>query len=58
MDAIIAICGQYKRPLAMAVAKEIAEEQRKGYRWYADRGLDESDGNRTAELIVRTNSAQ
>jgi DNA-binding MurR/RpiR family transcriptional regulator len=43
MDAIIAICGQYKRPLAMAVAKEIAEEQRKGYRWYADRGLDESD---------------
>jgi RpiR family carbohydrate utilization transcriptional regulator len=43
MDAIIAICGQYKRPLAMAVAKEIAEEQRKGYRWYAARGLDESD---------------
>jgi DNA-binding MurR/RpiR family transcriptional regulator len=34
MDAIIAICGQYKRPLAMAVAKEIAEEQKKGVRWY------------------------
>ena len=34
MDAIIAICWQYKRPLAMAVAKEIAEEQKKGVRWY------------------------
>jgi hypothetical protein len=34
MDAIIAICGQYRRPLAMAVAKEIAEEQKKGVRWY------------------------
>jgi hypothetical protein len=34
MDAIIAICGQYKRPLTMVVAKEIAEEQKKGVRWY------------------------
>jgi DNA-binding MurR/RpiR family transcriptional regulator len=34
MDAIIATCGQYKRTLALAVAKEIAEEQRKGIRWY------------------------
>lgn len=34
LDALIATCGQYKRPLAMAVAKEIAEEQKKGVRWY------------------------
>lgn len=34
LDAIIATCGQYRRPLTLAVAKEIAEEQRKGYRWY------------------------
>jgi len=34
MDAIIAICGQYKRPLTMVVAKELAEEQKKGVRWY------------------------
>lgn len=34
MDAIVATCLQYKRPLAMAVAKEIAEEQKKGVRWY------------------------
>jgi DNA-binding MurR/RpiR family transcriptional regulator len=34
LDAIIATCGQYRRPLTMAVAKEIAEEQRKGFRWY------------------------
>jgi RpiR family transcriptional regulator, carbohydrate utilization regulator len=34
LDAIIAVCGQYRRPLTMEVAKEIAEEQRKGFRWY------------------------
>jgi DNA-binding MurR/RpiR family transcriptional regulator len=34
LDAIIAACGQYRRPLTLAVAKEIAEEQRKGFRWY------------------------
>jgi DNA-binding MurR/RpiR family transcriptional regulator len=34
LDAIIASCAQYRRPLTMAVAKEIAEEQRKGFRWY------------------------
>jgi DNA-binding MurR/RpiR family transcriptional regulator len=34
LDALIATCVQYKRPLAMAVAKEIAEEQKKGVRWY------------------------
>jgi DNA-binding MurR/RpiR family transcriptional regulator len=34
LDAVIAACGQYRRPLTLAVAKEIAEEQRKGFRWY------------------------
>ncbi len=34
LDALIATCVQYRRPLAMAVAKEIAEEQKKGVRWY------------------------
>jgi RpiR family transcriptional regulator, carbohydrate utilization regulator len=34
LDAIIATCGQYRRPVTMAVAKEIAEEQRRGFRWY------------------------
>ena len=34
LDAIIAACGQYRRPLTLAVAREIAEEQRKGSRWY------------------------
>jgi hypothetical protein len=34
LNALIAACGQYRRPLTLAVAKEIAEEQRKGFRWY------------------------
>jgi DNA-binding MurR/RpiR family transcriptional regulator len=34
LDAIIAACGQYRRPLTLEVAREIAEEQRKGFRWY------------------------
>jgi RpiR family carbohydrate utilization transcriptional regulator len=34
LDAMIATCGQYRRPMTIAVAKEIAEEQRKGVRWY------------------------
>jgi RpiR family transcriptional regulator, carbohydrate utilization regulator len=34
LDAIIAACGQYRRPLTLAVAREIAEEQRRGFRWY------------------------
>ena len=40
MDAIIATCLQYKRPLALAVAKEIAEEQKKGFRWYSSESSD------------------
>lgn len=35
VNAILAACGQYRRPQTMAVAKEIAEEQRKGFRWYS-----------------------
>jgi RpiR family carbohydrate utilization transcriptional regulator len=34
LHAIVAACGQYRRPLTLAVAKEIAEERRKGFRWY------------------------
>jgi hypothetical protein len=34
LDAIIATCGQYRRPLTLAEAREMAEEQRKGFRWY------------------------
>ena len=34
MDALLAACGQYKRPHTLAVAKESSEEQRKGFRWY------------------------
>ncbi|HTQ60683.1 MAG TPA: MurR/RpiR family transcriptional regulator [Candidatus Solibacter sp.] len=34
VNAILAACGQYRRPQTMAIVKEIAEEQRKGFRWY------------------------
>jgi len=34
VNAILAACGQYRRPETLAIAKEIAEEQRKGFRWY------------------------
>jgi len=34
VDAILAAVGQYRRPQTLAMAKEIAEEQRKGVRWY------------------------
>jgi DNA-binding MurR/RpiR family transcriptional regulator len=33
-DAILAAVGQYRRPRTLALAKEIAEEQRRGVRWY------------------------
>jgi DNA-binding MurR/RpiR family transcriptional regulator len=33
LDAIIAVCGQYRRPRTLAVAKELAEERRQGFRW-------------------------
>src|SRR6267154_896669 len=35
LDAILAACAQYRRPHTLALLKEIAEEQRKGIRWYA-----------------------
>jgi RpiR family transcriptional regulator, carbohydrate utilization regulator len=35
LDAILAACGQYKRPHTLALIKEIAEEQRTGFRWYS-----------------------
>jgi RpiR family transcriptional regulator, carbohydrate utilization regulator len=35
LDAMLAACGQYKRPHTLAVAKESSEEQRKGFRWYS-----------------------
>jgi DNA-binding MurR/RpiR family transcriptional regulator len=34
VNAILAACGQYHRPQTLAIVKEIAEEQRKGFRWY------------------------
>jgi RpiR family carbohydrate utilization transcriptional regulator len=35
INAIIAATGQYRRTRTLAVVKEIAEEQRKGDRWYS-----------------------
>jgi DNA-binding MurR/RpiR family transcriptional regulator len=35
VNAILAACGQYRRPRTLAILKEIAEEQRKGFRWYS-----------------------
>lgn len=35
INALLATVGQYRRPQTLALAKEIAEEQRKGSRWYA-----------------------
>jgi DNA-binding MurR/RpiR family transcriptional regulator len=35
-NAIIAACAQYRRPQTLALLKEIAEEQRKGIRWYSN----------------------
>jgi DNA-binding MurR/RpiR family transcriptional regulator len=34
VNAILAACGQYRRPQTLAILKEIVEEQRKGFRWY------------------------
>lgn len=34
VNTILAACGQYRRPQTLAILKEIAEEQRKGFRWY------------------------
>jgi len=34
LNALIAAIGQYRRTQTLAIVKEIAEEQRKGFRWY------------------------
>lgn len=34
LNAILAAVGQYRRSQTLALVKEIAEEQRKGFRWY------------------------
>jgi RpiR family carbohydrate utilization transcriptional regulator len=35
LNAILAACAQYRRPHTLDLLKEIAEEQRKGFRWYS-----------------------
>jgi DNA-binding MurR/RpiR family transcriptional regulator len=34
VNSLIAAIGQYRRAQTMVIVKEIAEEQRKGFRWY------------------------
>jgi hypothetical protein len=34
INGIVAACGQYGRSHTLAIVKEIADEQRKGFRWY------------------------
>jgi RpiR family carbohydrate utilization transcriptional regulator len=34
INALLAAVGQYRRSQTLAIAKEIAEEQRRGFRWY------------------------
>lgn len=34
MNAILAATGQYRRAQTLTLVKEVAEEQRKGFRWY------------------------
>jgi DNA-binding MurR/RpiR family transcriptional regulator len=34
LNAILATCAQYRRAQTLVVAKELADEQRKGFRWY------------------------
>lgn len=36
LNAILAACAQYRRPHTLSLLKEIAEEQRKGFRWYSN----------------------
>jgi DNA-binding MurR/RpiR family transcriptional regulator len=36
LNAILAACAQYRRPHTLALLKEIAEEQRKGFRWHSN----------------------
>lgn len=34
INAILAACGQYRRARTLDLVKDVAEEQRKGFRWY------------------------
>lgn len=34
LNTIVSACGQYRRAQTLVIAKELAEEQRKGFRWY------------------------
>jgi len=34
INSLLAAIGQYRRPQTLAIVREIAEEQRKGFRWY------------------------
>jgi len=34
LNALLAACGQQRRASTLAIAKQMAEEQRRGYRWY------------------------
>jgi DNA-binding MurR/RpiR family transcriptional regulator len=36
LNALLGAIGQHKRPLTLRIAKEISEEQRRGFRWYHD----------------------
>jgi RpiR family carbohydrate utilization transcriptional regulator len=35
VNALLSACGQYRRGHTMALVKQVAEEQRKGFRWYS-----------------------
>lgn len=35
INALLSACGQYRRSHTMALVKQVAEEQRKGFRWYS-----------------------
>jgi len=35
MNAILAACSQYRRSETLSIVKELAEEQRKGFRWHS-----------------------
>lgn len=35
LDAVLTACGEYRRPQTLEIARVIAEEQRKGFRWHS-----------------------
>ncbi len=35
VNALLSACGQYRRSHTLALIKQVAEEQRKGFRWYS-----------------------